>query len=266
VTHVTEIPEHLLRRSRERRAALGLGGEEGAAPSGSPEAAPAAGTPAVASAPTPAPVPREPRPAPSQPPPPRPDPPYIAAAKRRRRIPFWVMPVVGLLPLWAYMYARGLEPPKKTVTGPVGAGQAIFASKCSSCHGPQGEGGVGYQLNDGQVLLSFPAIQKQFAFVYTGNKPYVGLPYGSGRHIGGQKGVGGAMPAWGQADGGELTDVQINEVVCYERYGLGGGDVTSQEYADWCATDAPNFATVEASGFAGAGINVGPTAALASGG
>ena len=190
---VTEIPEHLLRRSRERRAALGLGGDEAPAAAPTPAAEGEAPVPATPSPSTPAvPPPRAPRPAPAAPPPPKPDPPYIAAAKNRRRIPFWVMPVVGLLPLWAYMYARGLEPPEKKVTGPVASGQTIYASKCSSCHGTAGEGGVGYELNNGEVLLTFPDIKQHFAFVYTGNKPYGGLPYGSGRHIGGQRGVPGA--------------------------------------------------------------------------
>ncbi len=264
---MTEIPEHLLRRSRERRAALGLGGDEAPAAAPGSAAEGEAPVPATPSPSTPAaPPPRTPRPAPAAPPPPKPDPPYIAAAKNRRRIPFWAMPVVGLLPLWAYMYARGLEPPEKTVTGPVASGQAIYASKCSSCHGSGGEGGVGYPLAGGEVLQSFPDINQHFAFVYTGNKPYAGLTYGSGRHIGGQRGVPGAMPAWGSADGGELTDAEIVEVVCYERYGLGGGDVTSQEYLDWCAEDSANFATVETDGFAGANIDVGPTAALTKSG
>jgi mono/diheme cytochrome c family protein len=253
---VTEIPEHLLRRSRERRAALGLGGDEApAAPAeGSSAPVPAAGTtPAAAPA---APAARQARAAPAAPPPRKPDPPYIAAAKRRKRIPIWAMPVVGLLPLWGYLYARSLEPPTKTLTGPVGAGQVIFASKCSSCHGPNGEGGVGYPLYNGEVEKSFSNITDQFSFVYTGNKPYAGKPYGTGRHIGGQRGAPGAMPAWGQNAGGELTDAQINEVVCFERYGLGGGDQTSKEYADWCAPDAPNFAAVESGGFASANVQI----------
>ena len=61
--------------------------------------------------------------------------------------------------------------------------------------------------------------------MYTGNKPYAGKPYGDRRHIGGQRGAAGAMPAWGEAAGGELTDAEILAVVCYERYGLGGGDL-----------------------------------------
>src|SRR5215211_7367672 len=243
---VTEIPEHLLRRSRERRAALGLGGAEAPAPSPAPAAEGEAPVPATTEPSTPAaPPPRAPRPAPSAPPPPRPDPPYIAAAKRRRRIPFWAMPVVGLLPLWAYMYARGLEPPVKELGGPLGQGQEIYASKCSSCHGAQGEGGVGYPLAAGAVDKSFDKIADHLSFVYTGNKPYVGKPYGTGIHISGQRGAGGAMPAWGEEAGGELTDAEILAVVCYERYGLGGGDLESADYLDFCAPDAPNFAIVE---------------------
>ena len=96
------------------------------------------------------------------------------------------MPVVGLLPLWAYMYARGLEPPVETLGGPLGQGQPIFASKCSSCHGASGEGGVGYPLAGGAVDKSFDKITDHISFVYTGNKPYVGKPYGSGLHIGGR--------------------------------------------------------------------------------
>ena len=94
---MTEIPEHLLKRSRERREAMGLTGPEPAAapvpatsaaaePAGAVEAAsaPAAAAPAAA-----APAVRAPAPAPVAPPPPKPDPPYIAAARNRKRIPIW---------------------------------------------------------------------------------------------------------------------------------------------------------------------------------
>ena len=166
------------------------------------------------------------------------------------------MPVVGLLPLWAYMYARGLEPPTKQLGGALGQGQQIFSSKCASCHGAQGEGGVGYPLAGGAVDKSFDKIADQVTFVYTGNKPYVGKPYGTGIHIGGQRGAGGAMPAWGEQAGGELSDAQILAVVCYERYGLGGGDLASPDYLDYCAPDAPNFAIVKDGGFAAANIPI----------
>ena len=99
---MTEIPEHLLKRSRERRAALGGESAEGAPAESESAAAPApvaAATPARAAAAAP-PAAAEP----PAPPPPKPDPPYIQAAKRRRRIPYWAMPVLAALPLWGYVY------------------------------------------------------------------------------------------------------------------------------------------------------------------
>jgi len=56
--------------------------------------------------------------------------------------------------------------------------------------------------------------------------------------------------------GGELTDGELLAVVCYERYGLGGGDLESADYLDFCAPDAPNFAIVEDGGFAAANIPI----------
>ena len=46
---MTEVPEHLLKRSQDRRAALGLGGDGGGGDGGSPPAA----TPAAGDAPAP---------------------------------------------------------------------------------------------------------------------------------------------------------------------------------------------------------------------
>ena len=34
----------------------------------------------------------------------------VAAATRRNRVPFWAMPVLAGLPLWAYVYQATLEP------------------------------------------------------------------------------------------------------------------------------------------------------------
>jgi len=106
---VTEIPEHLLRRSKERRAALGLPGGEGgdaAPPSGgegesSGEVTPTETAPVAARAATPEPA--------APPPPPPPPPPYVQAARDRRRIPYWAMPVIALLPVWAIMYYNSVQ-------------------------------------------------------------------------------------------------------------------------------------------------------------
>src|SRR5437868_892087 len=114
---MTEIPEHLLARSRARREAAGLAtpSESATTPATTTgaevEAAPsAAATPAPAAPPAP-------------PPPPKPDPPYIQAYKNRRRIPIWAMPALALLPLWAFIYANTLEKPPAAATGPLAAGK-----------------------------------------------------------------------------------------------------------------------------------------------
>ena len=43
--------------------------------------------------------------------PPKPEPAYIQAARSRKRIPYWAVPVLAALPIWGYVYVRTLEPP-----------------------------------------------------------------------------------------------------------------------------------------------------------
>ena len=206
----------------------------------------------------PAAAPRTPaRSAPAAPPPRKPDPPYIAAAKRRRRIPFWAMPVVGLLPLWAYMYARGLEPPAKTLGGPLGQGQPIYASKCSSCHGANGEGGVGYPLAGGEVVKSFDKINDHISFVYTGNKPYVRqavrLPAATS--------AASAAPAapcrrGARRPAASSPTSRSSRSSATSATASAAATSTSPDYLNYCAPDAPNFALVESGGFAAANIPI----------
>ncbi len=188
---VTEIPEHLLKRSRERRAALGLSSDEGggdapATPAAAAPAASAAVEPAGASTPA---VPPPPAPPAVVAPPPPPPPEYVQAAMRRKRIPYWALPVVALLPLWAFIYQWSLTPPSATISGPLAEGEAIYTANCASCHLPTGAGdsagGIGRQLSNGEVLLTFPDIADQISFVMTGSDPYIGKPYGDPDRPGG---------------------------------------------------------------------------------
>jgi hypothetical protein len=55
-------------------------------------------------------------------------------------------------------------------------------------------------------------------------------------------GSNGVMPGWKA----NLTDAEILAAVCEERYGLGGGDQASEEFALWCATDSPIYAALKA--------------------
>jgi len=242
---VTEIPEHLLKRSKERRAALGGDGAE--APAASAPATVASTSPAAAPAPT-APA-RAPKSAPAAPPPPKPDPPFIAAAKNRKKVPFWAMATLSLLPIWGFMYVQGVKPDAKVVHGPLGDGSALFISAvCSSCHNADGSGAVGRKLNEGEVLLTFPHIEDQLNLVYVGSQAYrdsgVGF-YGDASR--GHLGYNGAyMPYQGTKSGGAMTDAQILAVVCHERYDLGGADPASTKYAaeytKWCDPDSAIYA------------------------
>ncbi|MEZ5246625.1 MAG: hypothetical protein R2707_16115 [Acidimicrobiales bacterium] len=145
---MTEIPEHLLKKAAEARARLS--GEGGDAPAAD-DAPAAAATPAsTAPVPAAAAAPAVPEPEPE----PVPDTPWVAAAKARKTIPVWVMPVLLFLPIWAIYYVGYLERPP--VTGGLAfEGEEIYA-QCAGCHGGGGGGGTGRQLSDGEVLLTFP--------------------------------------------------------------------------------------------------------------
>jgi hypothetical protein len=119
--------------------------------------------------------------------------------------------------------------------------------------------GAGRQLNNGEVLKTFPTIQDQMTFIYLGNQPYAGQGYGDpnregGQHVAGQEYPAGAMPAWGSMANGELTDLEILEVVCHERYTLAGGDPASEEYTSWCTETGEDYVKVVEGGFEAAGV------------
>ncbi len=226
---MTEVPEHLLRRSQERRAALGLGGGgEGGPPSGggdaggAPEGASAAApVPAEAAATPAAPTPAAP---PAPPEPPKPPPPYVAAALARPKVPKWAIPVLAALPLWALVYAGTLYIPSAASADPVlSEGEELYAAQCASCHGGEGGGGVGRPLSDGEVLLTFPDPADHIAWIEGGSATVgEGNPYGDpdrpgGQHIAGET-AGGNMPAFGET----LTEEEIIAVTRYEREILGG--------------------------------------------
>jgi mono/diheme cytochrome c family protein len=211
---VTEIPEHLLKRSKERRAAIG-GDEAPAAEAASTgAAAPAADAPSAAPA-VPAAAAAAVEPAAPSPTPVRPE---VAAALRRRKIPFWAMPVLVGLPLWAYVYQATLEPPPAGESDPFVLGEEIYRG-CSSCHGPTGGGGAGAPALTG-VLETWPDYRDHMMWVKLGDAGWPADTYGANAK---PKGVG--MPGHEA-----LTDAELAEVVLYERAAFGGLDPTSEEY------------------------------------
>jgi mono/diheme cytochrome c family protein len=176
----------------------------------------------------------------------------VAAYKRRKRIPFWAMMALSLLPVWAFMYARAVTTQAEAVAGPLAVGDETYGV-CASCHGSDGGGGVGYPFTDGEVLLTFPNIEDQLRFVYFGTEGYEAAgvdSYGDPDRPGGPHLVrafnGAAMPA----QGGVLSDAEILGVVCHERYTLGGGDPgeRADEFDTWCGENSEIFADLEGGG------------------
>ena len=234
---VTEIPEHLLKRSKDRQ-------QSGATPSTDAVATTSAAAPApvekaVAQVALPA----------------LPDPSYVAAAKSRKKIPFWAMATLSLLPLWAFMYVAALKPQEKVVEGPLAVGAAVYGS-CAGCHGAEGQGGAGRALHQGEVMKTFPKIEDMLNFVYTGSQAYVsaGLKvYGNPDREGGAHAPlsynGNPMPMQGEKLGGALTEEQILGVVCHERYAIGGtypkDEKWAAEYETWCSPESEIFLALE---------------------
>lgn len=242
---VTEIPEHLLKRSKAARAQAE--GGTPAADAGAAATTAAAGSESAPAVPARAAAPAAPA-EPVGPPPPKPDIPVVAAAKARKKIPFWAFATLSTLPLWAFMYVRALTPTTEKIAGPLGDGATVY-SGCAGCHGTNGEGGVGYQFSQGEVLKTFPHIEDQLRWVENGSDAYAAAgiqDYGDPNRPGGAHitKARGAMPA----QEGQLTEAQILAVVCHERFTLGGADPAGAylaEYNNWCAVDAPAWLALE---------------------
>ncbi len=243
---VTEIPEHLLQRSRERRAALGGGDATTAAPA---ETTPSSSAPAVAEASAPAgPTPRAAAPAAASPPPPKPDSFVVSKYRSRKKIPGWAMAGLALLPIWMFMYVRSVTAQAEEASGPLAIGAEQYAT-CAGCHGGNGQGGVGYQFSEGEVLKTFPNIEDQLRYVMYGTGAYniAGVSnYGNpdregGPHLAGERGV---MPGFS----GAITDYELLGAVCYERYTLGGADSEgeyAEEFEEWCSEESEIFLELE---------------------
>lgn len=216
---MTEVPEYLLERSRQRRLELtGEAGPPGASPAGGPESpAPATATGAPA-APAPSPLPAVPPAKP--PPPPAPPRPWVQAALGRQKIPYWVMPVLLFLPIWAFMYIGTLEEPTRAATGILADGEEVYAQQCAVCHTASGAGaGSGPKLSGGEVLATFPddpenlGLAQHVAWVAAGTDGTgEGNTYGSPER--------GRVAGWfanmpGHHD--ELSGTEILAAVLYER-------------------------------------------------
>ena len=209
---MTEVPEYLLERSRQRRAALGLPGGEAPAGGGggAPAAAPASSSVATATAPA-APEPAAAATATSVVTEPEPEVPVQTGP--RSGIPWWMMPVLLVLPFWAMIYMGAFAEPAAE-GGPRTGPQIYVSAGCGSCHGPTGGGGVGPKLSGGETKLTFPNVEDMVKWVTEGSASSRGRPYGDPARPGGPRpAASGGMPAFGT----QLTPEEITTVVEYVR-------------------------------------------------
>jgi mono/diheme cytochrome c family protein len=199
---LTEIPEHLLKRSKAAKAkATGTPDEATEAPTES------ATVPAVPAMPTPV---VEELPAPIAP--------YVAAARARKKIPWWAASGLLLLPIWAISYVGTLERPPQKTTGLLAEGLHVYESRCASCHGATGAGGSGHALANGEVLATFPNAAAHIEWVAKGSDGFgLGNPYGAADQA---RIVEGGMPGWADV----LTTEELIGVVLYERARLSGSE------------------------------------------
>ncbi len=207
---LSEVPEHLMARSRARRAAMGGGGgdaaaapAESAAPATTGDAAPA---PVAAAAATPA--------VPAAPKVPDPVPPWVEAAQTRRKIPVWAVPVLVMLPLWAVVYALTLDEPTPTELGPLELGAEVYAGQgCSGCHGAGG-GGAGAVPALTEVVQTFPQPADMVTWVALATAGYQaeGIEeYAPGKPVGGAN-----MPSHiDSLDAEQLMSVVLHERTVY---------------------------------------------------
>jgi hypothetical protein len=186
----------------------------------------------------------------------KPDSPVVAAAKARRKIPFWAMATLSLLPVWGFMYFLAIKPTEKVVEGPIAKGIEVWGG-CAGCHGGAGQGGAGRVLYQGESLKTFPHIEDMLNFVYTGSQAYASAGvkvYGDPDREGGAHAPlsynGNPMPQQGEKYGGGLTEYEILGVVCHIRYDLAGADSKDEkwaaEYEHWCSPESEIFAALEA--------------------
>jgi mono/diheme cytochrome c family protein len=116
--------------------------------------------------------------------------------------PAGLTPVPTLAPAATLTLAPAIQGGAAAVAASAAAGKGdaalgvpVFEQHCTSCHGIEGQGGIGPALRNNQ-------------FIQTGGDQAIFTTIANGR-------PGTKMPAWLQPNGGPLVDAQINDVIAY---------------------------------------------------
>jgi mono/diheme cytochrome c family protein len=169
------------------------------------------------------------------------EPPYVAAAKARKRVPLWAVPIFPLLLVWGIVYVNAMQPPVNN-HDPLAQGAVIYGKYCSGCHGATGGGGSGPSFNAGAVLKTFPKWGDQVQWVDIGATNWPNPTYGATKKSTGNK----AMPGFGpDGNAGGLTCDQIALVVNYERVQLAGESPTAEADLNKLVTSLATGATAD---------------------
>lgn len=218
---MTEIPEHLLQRSRERRAAISGGDSDGGGgDTGTPSAETEPTDKPVAAAPATPALPAHPAPPAEKEP--EPLSPMAQAYTRRRKVPWWAMTVLASLPIWAYVYVGTLEPPPRETAATLGT--SLYATNCAQCHGGSGGGGIGPAFTSGAIFETWPSFEDHFEWVRSGSAGWPEDTYGANnKPVGG----GGQMPGFEE---GAISDSALVFIILHERE-LGGENPDPEDQA-----------------------------------
>jgi len=100
-------------------------------------------------------------------------------------------PVIPPTPTY---YPRPAITPPPNVEGDPNRGSALYDQNCAVCHGQNGEGRIGATL-----AKTWPSIRPDLEVKETISNGIKGSP----------------MPAWNQANGGPLTEEEINDLVAF---------------------------------------------------
>ena len=145
--------------------------------------------------------------------------PELGSARPRIKAPMLAMLLLLLLPLWAVVYLGAFGSRAKAANSPITAGAGIYNLSCSACHGAAGQGGSARSLptvrssSSGRICKTTSTGSRREALFISARRSAV------------SSSPSNAMPGFGTA----LSAAQIADVVCYERVNFGGAPADTND-------------------------------------